>query len=291
EGSLDPRHHPGRRPGPHDRRGEEAGRGRLAGAAILHRVVRQALNPPGGVMRWVESGDVRLAVLEEGDPAAPTLLLVHGYPDTHRVWDEVAARLRDRFHVVRYDVRGAGRSTAPAERHRYGMDHLAADLAAVIDAIGKPKVHLVGHDWGSLQGWHAAARPGLRERLASFTGFGGPGLAQTDRFIRHGDRKAVAGQLLRTFHIGAFQLPVLPELAWQTFLPALMRRTLPRHPGQDTLPRDARNGLELYRANTFTRRAPVGDPWVDVPVQLIECLRDPFTSAALLESLRQWAPR
>ncbi|MFG1947588.1 SDR family oxidoreductase [Nonomuraea sp. NPDC048826] len=250
-------------------------------------------------MRWVESGDVRLAVFEEGDPAAPTLLLVHGYPDTHRVWDEVAERLRDRFHVVRYDVRGAGRSTAPSGRHRYGLDHLAADLAAVIDAIGKPRVHLVGHDWGSLQGWDAVARPGLRERIASFTGFGGPGLAQSERFFRSGDLRAVAGQAARSFHIGAFQLPLLPELAWQTFMPPLMERTLrrsdgvgprPGHPAE-TLPKDARNGLELYRANTFTRRGPAGDPRVDVPVQLIECLRDPFVSTALLESLRPWAPR
>jgi hypothetical protein len=64
-------------------------------------------------MRWVESGDVRLAVFEEGDPAHPTVMLLHGYPDTHRVWDEVAARLRDRFHVVRYDVRGAGAPPRP----------------------------------------------------------------------------------------------------------------------------------------------------------------------------------
>lgn len=249
-------------------------------------------------MRRVESGDVRLAVFEEGDPANPTVLLLHGYPDTHRVWDEVAERLRDRFHVVRYDVRGAGASTAPADRRHYTLDDLAADLAAVLDTLGERRVHLVGHDWGSLQGWDAVTRPGLRERIASFTGFGGPGLAQAGRFVRNGRPLDVAGHLARTAYIGAFQLPVLPELAWRTVLPGLLERTLrqgegieprPGHPAE-TLAEDARNGLWLYRANMFTRR-PAAEPRVDVPVQLIECTADPFVSPALLEYAGRWVSR
>jgi NAD(P)-dependent dehydrogenase (short-subunit alcohol dehydrogenase family)/pimeloyl-ACP methyl ester carboxylesterase len=246
-------------------------------------------------MRQVESGDVRLAVFEEGDPGHPTILLLHGYPDTHRVWDEVAERLRDRFHVVRYDVRGAGRSTAPRDRRRYAFDDLAADLSAVLDSIGKPRVHLVGHDWGSLQGWEALTRPGVRDRVASFTSLGGPGLGQAAWFVRHGRRLEVAGQLVRSWHMGAFRLPVLPELAWRTFVPRLLARLMrgegvhprPGHPA-DTLAADAQNGLWLYRANTG---AGLGvDPQVDVPVQLVEATRDRFVSPALPASLGQWVP-
>ncbi|TDE34616.1 alpha/beta fold hydrolase, partial [Nonomuraea mesophila] len=207
-------------------------------------------------MRWVESGDVRLALFEEGDPGRPTIVLVHGYPDTHRVWDEVATLLRDRFHVVRYDVRGAGRSTAPRDRRAYGFDHLIADLGAVLDAVGKPKVHLAGHDWGSLQGWEAIAREGVRDRVASFTSLGGPGLRQTRHFTRHGRRRDVAAQRLRSWYIGAFRLPALPELAWGSVMPRVFTRTLlregvtprPGHPAP-TLAEDGRNGLWLYRRN------------------------------------------
>ncbi|HUR07741.1 MAG TPA: SDR family oxidoreductase [Nonomuraea sp.] len=261
-------------------------------------------------MCWVESDDVRLAVFEEGDPGDPTILLVHGYPDTHRVWDEVAERLRDRFHVVRYDVRGAGASTAPRHTRDYAFDRLAADLTAVLDAIGKPRVHLVGHDWGSLQGWDAVTRPGLRDRVASFTSFGGPGLAQWRHFMRYGRRRDVLSQKARSWYIGVFRLPVLPEVAWSTFMPRVMERTMrlndgieprPGHPA-DTLVSDARNGLRLYRVNMADR--PGGDtsgrgdgagggdgPTVTVPVQLIEATRDPFVSPALLDSLGQWVPR
>ncbi|MFI6921594.1 SDR family NAD(P)-dependent oxidoreductase [Nonomuraea spiralis] len=272
-------------------------------------------------MRWVESGDVRLAVFEEGDPAAPTIVLLHGYPDTHRVWDEVAALLRDRFHLVRYDVRGAGASSAPRDRRHYAFDHLMADLAAVIDSVGKPRVHLAGHDWGSLQGWEAAARPGLRDRLASFTSLGGPGLRQAAQFMRHGRRRDVLRQLTRSWYIGAFQVPVLPELAWRTVVPRLLRRTLrngegveprPGHPA-DTLVKDARNGLELYRRNMLTGddgsagggglmrgggfagggglAGRGGEPRVGVPVQLVEARGDRFVTPALLASTGRWADR
>ncbi|MFB9674934.1 SDR family oxidoreductase [Streptosporangium vulgare] len=246
-------------------------------------------------MRWVESGDVRLALFEQGDPAAPTVLLVHGYPDTHRVWDEVAALLEDRFHVVRYDVRGAGLSGAPRATEGYGYDHLAADLAAVLDAVGKPGVHLVGHDWGSIQGWQVIGRPGIEERILSFTSVGGPHLDQAARFVRHGRPREVAGQLLRSWYIGAFQIPVVPELVLRAVLPRVLNRSVraPERPGHpaETLVRDALNGLGLYRANMLTGRgaSPVA-PVPRTPVQLVEATKDPFVSPALLASAHRWAP-
>ena len=63
--------------------------------------------------RRVRTGGVELCVAELGEPGQPTVVLVHGYPDSKEVWAQVAARLADRFHVVLYDVRGHGRSTAP----------------------------------------------------------------------------------------------------------------------------------------------------------------------------------
>ncbi|MEU8382500.1 SDR family oxidoreductase [Streptosporangium sp. NPDC048865] len=249
-------------------------------------------------MRWVESGDVRLALFEQGDPAAPTVLLVHGYPDTHRVWDEVAALLEDRFHVVRYDVRGAGLSGAPRATEGYGYDHLAADLTAVLDAVGKPGVHLVGHDWGSIQGWNLIGRPGIEERILSFTSVGGPHLDRAAHFVRHGGTREVAGQLMRSWYIGAFQVPVVPELVLRAVLPRVMNRSVgaPARPGHPagTLVEDALNGLGLYRANMLNGRGAspaVSGPAPRTPVQLVEATEDPFVSPALLASAHRWTPR
>src|SRR5688500_17423818 len=94
----------------------------------------------------VTSGRIELAVRVRGEGNRPTVVLVHGYPDTGAMWDEVAERLAERFRVVAYDVRGAGASTEPDDPDDYGMDALLGDLAAVLDGVGADgPVHLVGH--------------------------------------------------------------------------------------------------------------------------------------------------
>ena len=59
--------------------------------------------------RFVESSDgVRIAVYEQGNPDGPTVVLVHGWPNSHVMWDGVVPMLADRFRIVAYDNRGAG---------------------------------------------------------------------------------------------------------------------------------------------------------------------------------------
>ncbi len=71
---------------------------------------------PMSTTRRVQGAGLSLFVTEAGDPGRPTILLVHGFPDTSAVWDPVVDRLTDSFHVVRYDVRGAGLSDVPPRR-------------------------------------------------------------------------------------------------------------------------------------------------------------------------------
>ena len=107
------------------------------------------------------SDQVALDVREHGDPADPTVVLVHGYPDTQELWSGVVARLQPDHHVVTYDVRGAGGSGAPAGLGGYALTRLSDDLLEVIEATtpADRAVHLVGHDWGAIQSWESAARP------------------------------------------------------------------------------------------------------------------------------------
>ena len=73
-------------------------------------------------MQFVDSSDgVRIAVYEEGNPDGPTVVLVHGWPDSHVLWDGVAPLLADRFRIVRYDNRGVGRSSVPKSASEYRM--------------------------------------------------------------------------------------------------------------------------------------------------------------------------
>lgn len=227
----------------------------------------------------VQGDGLRLLVTEQGDRTKPTVLLVHGYPDNSSVWGGVADVLSDRFHVVRFDVRGTGGSEAPRDRGGYQLDHLAADIAAVVRTVSPhAPVHLVGHDWGSIQSWHAVTEPKYAELFASYTSISGPCLDHIDAWMRRNVSRLrlrpVLRQLTHSWYIGFFQLPTLPELAWRT--PLLRGRLHAEH-------RDAINGIELYRANmlgghTATERRTA------VPVQQIALTKDPFVTVPLLDA-------
>ncbi|MBW8482954.1 SDR family oxidoreductase [Actinomadura parmotrematis] len=255
----------------------------------------------------VRSGGVELAVRVrggDGAPERPTLVLLHGYPDTGAVWDEIAERLAPLYRVVTYDVRGAGASTAPDDPADYGLDALMGDLAAVLDAVGGGPVHLVGHDWGSVQGWEAVTGDRLRGRIASFTSLSGPDRRHLAAWAREAlrggprDRRALAAQAVRSAYMPVLMTPGAGE-AFARLLTATYARTLrrvegvrprPGHPAE-TLASDARNGLGLYRANLGRALKDGGDGETDVPVQIIVPTRDPYGTEAMLLSARGRASR
>ncbi|MBY8883528.1 SDR family oxidoreductase [Streptomyces sp. PTM05] len=257
--------------------------------------------------RTVVSAGVPLAVYEQGDAHRTTVLLVHGYPDTHRVWDDVADELARDHHVVRYDVRGAGASGRPQRRADYRLPLLAGDLFAVVDAVSPGEaVHVVAHDWGSIQSWEAVTEPGSGERIASYTSLSGPCLDHVALWIRHRLARPTprhVGQLLtqaaHSWYITAFHLPALAPAAWRLGLAdrwgGVLRRIegvtpRPGHP-QSTLADDAVRGITLYRANMLPRLARPRQRPTDVPVQLITLTKDHYVSPALSEGLERWAPR
>ena len=238
--------------------------------------------------RTVRGDGLDLAVWQ-GPPTGPPVVFVHGFPDTHAVWDRVVERLAPAFSCVTYDVRGAGESEAPARRDDYRLSRLLSDLIAVLDTVAPSEpVHLVGHDWGSVQGWDAVLRERsdrrLTGRLATYTSISGPALEQMEAFLRAGWRRGPVGvidvlrQARRSWYAAAFQLPVLPELALRRVSRQLLGRGQ-REPYAfaPTLERDALNGLNLYRANLLRRRPPIpGGLTTDVPVQVLVPLRDRY---------------
>ncbi len=241
------------------------------------------------------SDGVRLSVRVRGPEQGPTLVCVHGYPDNAALWDDVIAHLPDSLRVVTYDVRGAGSSDRPRAREAYRLDRLAEDLREVVDATspGRP-VHLLAHDWGSIQVWHAVAGPWLGGRVASFTSISGPSLDHVARWLWSRLRRprtlgAALSQLFRSAYIGFFQLPVLPELAWRTgTVAAVVRRWEPAEPTPVTA--DAVFGLNLYRANVGggERLRGRGSGPVDVPVQVLAPRADPFVGVPVQTELDEW---
>lgn len=261
------------------------------------------------------SGGVRLAVWEQGDRDAPTVVFIHGYPDSHSVWDLVVDRLVADHHIVTYDVRGAGESDAPRRRGDYHLDHLVGDIDAVIDATaGDGQVHLVAHDWGSIQAWSAVLHPPVAERVASFTSMSGPGVAVVSEWIRNrlrpGDDRwrDLSRQALRSWYILAFQNPLAP-LAWRAGLARTWPwfiNTIEGVPTDERWPSpsiasDASNGVKLYQENLSPLPRPghrrPGPPQgvdyaatTDVPVQLVVATDDSYVTPELLDDAHHVAP-
>jgi NAD(P)-dependent dehydrogenase (short-subunit alcohol dehydrogenase family)/pimeloyl-ACP methyl ester carboxylesterase len=258
--------------------------------------------------RWVRTGGVELCVAELGDPGLPTVILVHGYPDSKEVWSEVAPRLAERFHVVLYDVRGHGRSTAPRPlRGGFTLEKLTDDFLAVADAVspGRP-VHLVGHDWGSVQSWEFTTVKRTEGRIASFTSMSGPSLDHFGHWINKRLTRPtphrvaqLLGQAAKSWYVYLLHTPVLPELAWRGPLrkgwPRILERVERMPAGvypTSSLPTDAAHGAWLYRDNVRPRlRRPRTDAYAHAPVQLITPLQDAFLSEKLYDDLERWVPQ
>jgi haloacetate dehalogenase len=102
-------------------------------------------------------GDVRLHVAVAG--SGPAVVLLHGFPQTHLMWRDVARALAADHTVVAADLRGYGQSDKPAETspETYSKRTMARDVLAVMRGLGHDRFAIVGHDRGAL----VAVRAGL----------------------------------------------------------------------------------------------------------------------------------
>ncbi|OBI92325.1 SDR family oxidoreductase [Mycobacterium sp. 1245805.9] len=248
------------------------------------------------------SDGVTLAVhrYTEVDAARPTILAIHGWPDNHHLWDGVARELDEpypgRYNVVAYDVRGAGESSRPAKRSGYAFPQLVSDIGAVIDSLGVGPVHLLAHDWGSIQAWAAVTDDSVMGKVASFTSISGPHLRYAGRFLRSARTPRAVGQvarqLLGSLYIAFFLCPGLPELAFRSRLGVKVHEALERIGRTSTRSRHERpprsiadyvNGLGLYRANMPGPMLRPGPelPKTTVAVQTLVPRKDIFVTPAV----------
>ena len=233
----------------------------------------------------------RLAVYTYPNPTAPTVICLHGYPDNASLWSAVAEQLSADFHVITYDVRGAGESDHPRSTSAYSLNRLQEDFAAVVHEVSPDgPVHVLAHDWGSIQAWHPITDPELQGRIASFTSISGPSLDHAGYFIRRWNRAALR-QLLHSWYIFYFHLPWLPELAWRR---GWAQRVFNRIEQQDENDQrsigDYVNGMKLYRANVRRRLVNPEERRTDVPVLAVSPEDDPFVTTALQTDVARWAP-
>jgi pimeloyl-ACP methyl ester carboxylesterase len=192
-------------------------------------------------------------VAGEGRP----VLLLHGFPDTGRLWrHQVPALAEAGFQVIVPDLRGYGRSGKPEAVEAYSMALLAADVGAIFTDLGIPRAHIVGHDWGAALAWALGIlAPGSVDHLAVLS------VGNPLTFLRTPQQRE------KSWYMLLFQFPGVAERwlsgdDWANF------RTWARHPdaGQVIAELEANGsltpGLNWYRANI------PAESWAAPPMEL-----------------------
>jgi pimeloyl-ACP methyl ester carboxylesterase len=236
--------------------------------------------------------DVTLAGPPDGEP----VVLLHGFPQGARCWDAVtpvlaAAGLR----TFAPDQRGYSPAARPVGRAAYRLAEVVADAAAVVEAAltqtGRPRAHVVGHDWGAIVAWALAGyRP---ELVCTVAGISAPPPGAMAAALRR------PPQLLTSSYMAVFAVPGVVERLFavprgRPWSPALVRMLVRSGQSRDCAERDAARmadpaaltaALEWYRAIPLTRRRPI--PQATAPALFVWSDRD----TALTRDAAEEAPR
>jgi pimeloyl-ACP methyl ester carboxylesterase len=228
-------------------------------------------------------------VLDAGPADGDPVVLLHGFPQDATAWARVAPALHQHgLRTLAPDQRGYSPMARPRGRAQYRLRETTADVLGLLDAAGLASAHVVGHDWGGIAGWALAAwHP---DRVRTLTALSVPHPAAMAKAMVTSD------QALRSYYMGLFQLPLLPERLLLAGKGAALRRML-RHGG---LPEDVVEhyvarmrepgalsaALGWYRAIPFGARDAVGT--VRVPTLHIWSTGDAFLGRAGIEATQRF---
>jgi pimeloyl-ACP methyl ester carboxylesterase len=223
---------------------------------------------------YAELSEVRLHYVEEGD--GPLVVLLHGFPDFWYSWrHQIPALAAEGFRAVAPDMRGYNLSDKPVGISKYSLDRVATDIAELIMERGAPSATVVGHDWGGLAAWAAAAwHPDLVDRLVILNA---PHPDDYGRGLRN------LKQLAKSWYTGFFQVPGAPAVLRRNDFAALRKalrgsstegafsdEDLRRYVAAWSEPRAIESQLAYYRAaarRVFGRKDRL--PTVDAPVLVL----------------------
>ena len=154
----------------------------------------------------ITTNGVNLHYVTQG--SGPLMLMLHGFPEFWYSWRHQIPEFASDFKVVAPDLRGYNDSEKPASQSAYAMNELVRDVEGIIRGLGYEKCVLVGHDWGGGIAWNFAyAHPEMVERLIIMNH---PHYAKFSQGLR------TPQQLLCSWYVLFFQLPVIPELFLQS---------------------------------------------------------------------------
>jgi pimeloyl-ACP methyl ester carboxylesterase len=119
--------------------------------------------------RTISANGIEIFLLEQGE--GQLVVLCHGWPELSYSWrHQIPALAAAGFHVVAPDMRGFGRTSAPADVDAYSIFDTVGDMVALVAALGEEQAVIIGHDWGAPVAWHAAMfRPDVFTAVAGLS--------------------------------------------------------------------------------------------------------------------------
>ncbi|WP_372403765.1 alpha/beta fold hydrolase [Acinetobacter piscicola] len=148
-------------------------------------------------------------VIDSGPLDGQIFVLLHGFPETNKSWQETAQILNQAgYRTFAVNQRGYSLTAQPSKRRDYRSSALVEDVNALLDLIAQP-VYLVGHDWGAVVAWDVAQR--YPEKIKHLITISVPHKAAYIRSM------LMSNQLLKSYYMGLFQLPKIPELLFEKF--------------------------------------------------------------------------
>jgi pimeloyl-ACP methyl ester carboxylesterase len=240
---------------------------------------------------FIETNGIRLHVVTAGPPQGKPVLLLHGFPEFWYGWrDQIPALVAAGYRVIVPDQRGYNLSDKPLGVQPYRTEKLVLDVIGLLDHYRIEKVNLAGHDWGAAVAWSVATSfPARVERLAIMNVPHPSVMLATLRTSLH--------QMLKSWYIGFFQIPILPDWVLKVNDYAAARRLLVSSGKPTTfIPADlaeykkawAQPGaltsmINWYRAVFMERSGTQTDNRVHVPVLVLWGKRDIALSAEMAQ--------
>jgi pimeloyl-ACP methyl ester carboxylesterase len=235
---------------------------------------------------------VKLHVVQDGPETGELVILLHGFPEFWYGWRKQIPSLSGAgFSVWTPDQRGYNLSDKPRGLSAYTQDELSADVIGLIDAAGREKAVIVGHDWGAAVAWHTAAM--YPDRIAKLVVMNVPHGSVMSQHLRRS-----RAQLRKSWYMFFFQIPWLPEFfirlgKWRAGTQALIRSSregtfleedLERYRGAWSQPGAITAMINWYRAAIQRQGISAGrNGLITVPAMLIWGAQDRFLSQEMAQ--------
>lgn len=248
-------------------------------------------------LQTFEVNGLTLQACVAGPASGELVILLHGFPESADAWRaQIPVLARAGLRVIAPHQRGYAGSSKPLGVLPYRLELLAQDVLALADAAGAERFSLVGHDWGAAIAFRIATfQPDRLSRLVVLNG-AHPGTVPAHA-MRH------PTQWLRSWYIGAFQLPFLPEAVLRAGNFAALRQAITGTARPGAIPEDMLDTyaaqwaepaalgsmLAWYRAIAFS--APVPPVPLELPVTVLWGEQDAMLDRGLADAALALCPQ